>query len=426
MIKPPLWFLLCVCLTAVFTLPRVEQAQAQDSLRIAAVVNDEIISAFDLNSRIRLIILLSNLPNVQKTYNSLAPATLRALIDEKIKLQEAENLGISASQNEIDNAVERVEKRNKLAPGALIGLLQKNGVDLETLFNQLRTDIIWSRIVARKHRKAVSVSDEEVDALLAEDEAARNQPRYRISEIVIPVENPEALKDATDQVRNLVSQLQAGAEFSALARSFSQSPSAPRGGEVGWLRAEQIPVEVRSIVIALQPGQISQPTRITSGYIIFKMHEIRSGAEVAKPDAVLKLSQLHLPLPADAPQDTVTSYLETAHKRGTSSQGCEAFEETASEIGSPLSGSLGEVNLSKLPPAIKEAVASLPAGRASEPIRTNDAVIVFMVCERKDLPVLDNRLTRAEAENRLLSSKLAIYARQEIRKLRRAAYIEVR
>lgn len=402
------------------------EVRSQESLRIAAVVNEEIISAYDLNARMRLIVLLSRLPNTEETYRSLAQPTLRALIDEKIKLQEAEVLGISVSQAEIDRTLGVIEQRNKMNPGALIPILQQNNIDLETLFDQIRADISWTRIVPRKHRNSVTVTEAEIDALLAADEAARNQPRYRISEIVIPVENPEKLNEATSQVKALEAQLKAGADFGALARSFSQSPSATRGGELGWMRADQILQELRPTVLALRPNQISPPMRVSTGFVVVKLHETRSGAIQAQPDAILKLSQLHLPLPGDAPQETVSSYVTTARSKTATVEGCASFDTVAKEIGSTLSGSTGTVKLSKLPVSLREAIDTLPVGKASKPIRTGDAVIVLMICEREDLPVPDTTMSRKEAENRLLTERLGVYARQEIRKLRRAAYIEIR
>lgn len=400
--------------------------RAQESLRIAAVVNEEIISAFDLNARLRLVALMSRLPNTEETYRSLASATLRTLIDEKIKLQEAENLGISVTQDQLDNAVSVIEQRNRLPPGNLIPVLEKNGIDLETLFEQLRSDIVWTRIVTRKHRSSVTITDEEIDAMIAADEAARNQPRYRISEIVIPVESPEKLAEANAQIDSLRIQLQAGAEFSALAQSFSQSPSASRGGDVGWLRSDQIPEEVRSAVLALQPGQITVPIRVPTGFVVIKLNEIRAGGNRQQPDSVLKLNQLHLPLPKGSAPEVVSSYLTRARETTASAQGCTAFEAASKDVGSPLSGSLGEVNLSKLPPALRDAIASLPVGKSSAPIRTAEAVLVLMVCERRELPIPDKSMSREDAERRILSSRLAVYARQEIRELRRAAYVEIR
>ncbi len=401
-------------------------ARAQESLRIAAVVNEEIISAFDLQARLRLIITLSRLPRTDATLKSLVQPTLRALIDEKLKLQEAEKLGISVTQDEMDTSISIIEKRNRIKPNTLIDMLEANAVDPESLFDQLRSEIAWSRIVTRRHRSRVTISDEEIDTAVAAEEAARNQPKYRISEIVIPIESPDNLAQANEQIVNLGNQLRAGADFSALARSFSQSPSASLGGEVGSLRPDQIPTEIRAAVTALQPGQITQPIRVTAGFVMIKLDAVEIGTANQKPDAQLKLSQFHLPLPDDAPQDTVSSYMATARKNTEAAQGCESFADMSKEIGSPLSGGLGEVLLSKLPSRLQDAIRSLPVGKPSAPIRSPDAVIVLMVCERTDIPVPDATVDRDEVKRRIFSDRLAVYARQEIRELRRAAYIEIR
>jgi len=399
---------------------------AQESLRIAAVVNEDIISAFDLQARLRLIITMSQLPKTEATFQSLAPATLRALVDEKLKLQEAEVLNIAVDQNEIDHAISVIETRNRMAPNSLIGILEKNAINPESLFNQIRSEIVWSRIVSRKHGERITIADEDIDKAVQEEETARNQPRYHLSEIAIPVENPENITQVSEQVMNLSAQLENGADFGSLAQSFSQSSSAAHGGDIDWLRLDQLPPEVSSAVSRLQPGQVTRPIRITSGFVLIKLHEIRSGSAPQQPESSLKLNQLHLPLPADAPEDTVTLYMQSASNATETTQGCEAFDVASKKIGSPLSGTLGEVSLSKLPPVFRDALRSLPAGKASAPIRSPDAVIVLMICERKDIPAPDLSVNRKEIEQRIFSQRLAVYARQEIRELRRAAYIELR
>jgi len=420
------WLITVWCLAFFLCAVYGGNARAQESLRIAAVVNEEIVSAFDLQARLRLIITLSRLPRTDATFKSLMQPTLRALIDEKIKFQEAEKLGITVTQDEMDNSISIIENRNRIKPGNLIDMLEDNAIDPESLFDQLRSEIFWSRIITRKHLSRVTISDEEIDKAVAAEETARNQPKYRISEITIPIESPEKVAQANEQIVNLGNKLRAGADFSALARSFSQSSSASRGGELGSLRSDQIPAEIRAAVTGLLPGQITQPMRVTAGFVMVKLHAIESGTANPKPDAQLKLSQFHLPLPHDAPQNTVSSYMATARKNTEAVQGCGPFSDVSKEIGSPLSGSLGEVLLSKLPPRLQNSIRALPIGKPSAPIRSPDAVIVLMICERTGIPVPDTTVDRDAVKQRILSNRLAVYARQEIRELRRAAYIEIR
>ncbi len=426
--KPSLRYRVYSCVLIVFALSVIQtgSVRAQESLRIAAVVNEEVISAYDLQARLQLIILMSRLPKTQETYQSLAPNTLRTLIDEKLKLIEAENLGISINQDDIDNALKMIEQRNRLQPNTLIDIIERNGIDPTTLIEQIRSEIAWSQIIGIKHRDRVLITEEEIAAAVAAEEQARNQPRYRIAEIILTADNPEDLPRANQEALNLEQQILAGADFASLARSFSQSPSAQRGGEAGWLRQDQIPQEIRSAVLALRPGQITRPIRIPTGFVIIKLQEVRTGTETPKPDATLKLSQFHLPLPGDSPDSTVQSYTQTARKLTENVSNCEAFEKVGKESGSPLSGGMGEVSLLRLPPNLQNAIATLPVGTSSAPIRTAEGIIVLMVCEREDLPVPDTSIDSEDIRLKILNERLAVYARQEIRELRRNAFIEIR
>ncbi len=401
-------------------------AQAQETLRIAAVVNEEIISAYDHQSRVRLIVALSRLPQVPDTYQKLAPETLRALIDEKLKLQEAERVGISVSDQDIDYAFSVVEQRTNLQPGQLPTFIDANGLNMETLITQLRANLLWPRIIGKKYRSNFEISEEEIDAGVAEAEAAREQPQYLLSEMLIALDNPSQQQEIEQQVLRMSADLVAGADFASLARSFSRAPSATNGGDLGWMRADQLPPEIAAIVATLAPGQISQPIRVPNAYVILQLRERRSGGQVPQADQTVRLSQVHLALPGDAPDQTVATYIQTLRDKTQALRDCETFDAAGREIGSPLSGALGKIPLKNLPPNLANAVRDLPVGQASAPIRTNDAVLALMVCEREKAPAAPDTASREQVRGQLLSKRMENYARQYLRDLRRAAYIEIR
>ena len=145
-------------------------ALAQNSLRIAAIVNDEAISVYDLNSRVHLALLSSRLPNDAATRRRMQAQILRNLIDEKLKLQEAKKLKITVEKKEIDQAIAELEGRNKMQPGAMRKYLRRRGLDRSTLTSQIEANIAWMKMVSRNVRAQGKIGDDLIVKHLNEDE----------------------------------------------------------------------------------------------------------------------------------------------------------------------------------------------------------------------------------------------------------------
>lgn len=400
--------------------------RAQDTLRIAAVVNDDIISVFDLQSRTMLVTILSKLPRNQQTLQRLAPQVLRLLIDEKLKQQEARRMGIEVSQSDIEAALATAEEIYNYQPGELIDLLEQTGIDVNTLIEQIESEIAWSRIVPSKHGQNVNVTDDDVNKVLAEEEAHQNQPQYLLSELVLSVDSPANLPATKKQAQQLIQEINNGADFESLARTFSQSPSAQNGGALDWLHIDQLPPDVVPVVRSISPGQISAPISVPGAFIIIKLRGTRTQGSDKPGEVIVDLNQFHLDVPGDSTDETVQSYIAIATEKTADVKSCTGMTEAGQEFGSPLSGQLGKVNMSKLPDHIAAVVDSLEENSPSKPVRTEDSVIVLMVCERTD-PNAD-----AEAQKRdriymsIYNDRLTVYARQTIRDLRRSAFIDIR
>ncbi len=398
---------------------------SQDSLKIAAVVNDEVISAFDLQARTMLVIILSKLPRNQQSMQRLAPQVLRSLIDEKLKLQEAEKSGIEVSQEEITNALARVESVNGYQQGQLVSELERLGIGADTLLEQIRSEIAWSLIVPRKYAGNVQITNEDIANALAEEREKENQPRYKLFEIALAVDKPENASKVRAQALQLVEELEAGAKFESLARAFSQTPTAARGGELDWLRLSQLPEPIRPHVQSLRPGQLAGPIAMPGGFMIIRLSEIKEEAST-KASPILNLSQFHLDLPAEADTSVVQSYIDTALKHTQDTDSCSDLEASAADIASPASGNLGDVALPSLPSDLANIVDKLPLNTPSKPVRTSNSVIVLMVCNRTNPDQPSDEAERRRIENRLFAQRINVYARQAIRDLRRNAFIDIR
>ena len=254
----------------------VDRAGSQEAVRIAAVVNNEAISIPDLVARIDIAIVSSRLQISEELRQQLAPQVLRSLIDERLKVQEAERLRVRASRAELANARRTVEQRNGIPAGGLDDFLRRQGLDVASVTEQLRAEILWSKLVRGRLGAAVSVGEGEIDEAIARLEANRGRPEYRVAEIFLAVDSSEREAEVRGAAASLYRQLSAGASFAQIAQQFSQSATAAVGGDIGWVVEGQLPGEIETVLADLEPGSIAPPVRAFDGYYIVSLIDRRT------------------------------------------------------------------------------------------------------------------------------------------------------
>ena len=278
--------LLLLALLPILLAP-ADRAGAQETVGIAAVVNNEAISIPDLVARIDIAVVASRLRVSEELRRQLAPQVLRSLIDERLKVQEAERLGVTVSEAEMANARRSVEQRNGIAAGGLDDFLRSQRLDVAAVTDQLRAEILWSKLVRGRLGPAVSVGEGEIDEALARLEANRGRPEYRVAEIFLAVESSEREGEVRAAATSLYEQVAAGASFAQIASQFSQSATAAVGGDIGWVLEGELPSEIEAALVQLEPGSVAPPVRAFDGYTIVSLIDRRtvlSDAPAAGPD----------------------------------------------------------------------------------------------------------------------------------------------
>ncbi|MDX1482988.1 MAG: peptidylprolyl isomerase [Alphaproteobacteria bacterium] len=399
-------------------------AQPVAVLGILAVVNDEPISAFDLSQRLNFIIRLSNLKDNAKTRRALAPRVLRSLIDETLKLQEIKNQNITVTEAEIQRVMRQWERQNRLPRGQLLPFLKSRGISPSTLTQQVRAAIGWPAVIRRRFIRNIVISEEEIDRALERYTASLQKPRHKAAEIFLPVERPEDESRVRDNANKLLEELRRGADFALLARQFSQSSSAIRGGDLGWVGPGLLPPEVESVLEKLPVGTISKPIRSATGYHLIFLRERRAADAVTGQDATVVLRQILLPVPDSAPPSAWESQANLAKTIKDTATGCADFDTISKELGSTLSGNLGRIKVRELPAQIRGLVATIPIGVASDPQRVEGGLRVIMVCARTGKA--SGPPTRAQIRRMLQVRQLEVRARHYLRDLRQEAFIDIR
>ena len=252
--------------------------------RIAAVVNDDVITTQDLIERINLGIATSGLPNDEATRQRLAPQVLRGFIDEKLQLQEAERLGTEVTEAEIDQAVETIAQRNRTTAADLTRYLAQVGLSPRALRAQLKAQIAWIKVVGREVRPKIVVTQDQIDLAIRRGAAASDGRELQLSEILLPVYDRAQEDTVLNDARGLVTTLRGGASFAALARQVSAAGSAENGGDLGWVPVSAIIPDLRDQISALAVGQVSDPIVSAAGVHIFQVRDQRQQASAGATD----------------------------------------------------------------------------------------------------------------------------------------------
>lgn len=399
-------------------------ARAQEQ-RIAAVVNDDIVSTYDIDSRIGLTILSTGSPNTPETRQRLRPQILRQIIDERIQLQEAKRLGLTIPRTEIEEAFKRLETANRLPPGGLEQIFRQAGVPRSTMEKQIEAGMAWQRLVSGRLRAQIEVSREEVDEVVAKYTKGEPVTEYLLSEIFIPIDNPDQEDEVRRNVDDLIARLGSGAiPFPVAAQQFSQAASAMEGGDIGWIEKDQLDPEAEGVITAAGPGKMTPAIRTAAGFYIYGIRDQRTLKAASPEDARVDIAQITFPVPegtSAADRGAIEALAQTVRE---TVEGCADLDRVAGELRVPPPVRIADVRIGDLAPAMRDRIKSLKVGEASEPAQEGNGYGYVMVCVRTEPQ--SNVPTAGDVEENLTRQRLDNAARRYLRDLRRVAVVDIR
>lgn len=396
-----------------------QQPGAQD--KIAAVVNENVVTTADIYSRVKLALLSAGLPDNDDVRAHLLPQVLRGLIDEQLQLQEAKRLEINVNKPEIQQTMERIAHDNNII-GGMEDYLKQHGASPEALEQQIRANLSWNKVIQRELRPRVEVGDDEVDAALERLRANNGKQEYLVSEIYLGIDSPKDEDQVQQLASNLVQQLKSGASFGAIAHQFSQNTSAAAGGDIGWVQEGQMVPEINKALVDMNPNQIAGPLRAASGFYIIGLREKRTiTADVGASESKIALQQVFHPLDSQNDRKTVTAQATQIAQQIDS---CDTLPgKLTKDFPEWKRQELPETIASKIPGWLNEKIHDLPMGKASAPIITDKGVLIMFVCGRH---AMDSSGLRDSIMNNIGAEKIELQARRLMRDLRRTAYIDLR
>lgn len=425
MVRLPRLLSILAVLAGLCALPAA--ASAQDTYRIIANVNSQGITQHELGQRVKLTMLSSRIADTPANRAQVQRQVLRQMIDERIQLDEGLRSQIKATPTEVNERIQQLEQANRMPPGGIKQALQGSGIELSVLTSQLEASIVWGKLVRRKVRGQIDVTDAEIDEVLNQIRRNVGKSENRIAEIFLAVDRPEQADEVLRNAQRILEQIRVGTPFAVMAQQFSQSASAANGGDLGWVLPGQFDPALEAAIARLQPGRVvDQPVRTASGWHILALIDRRTfGTATSTNPAEIRVNvvQLLLPLPPNASNDEVERSKAEAQKIMAQVTKCADLRAAAARTRGATTSDVDKLRVGDLPTNVAQQVTSTPIGRAIGPFAVQGSIQIIAVCSREG----DGGLPSRDAiQQQILSGKLEGAARRYMRDLRRAAIIDVR
>ena len=387
---------------------------SQDIQAISAIVNDEVISRYDVQQRVQLIVSTSGIKPTQENISRLEAQALRSLVNEKIQLQEAEKLDVPSSEQEVGLMLERIANGSQMSGEEILELINSQGVRPDTLLNQIRAELLWNKIVRGRYGSYVNVNDDEVSIVYDRTIESIGRDQFEISEIFLGYEDSKEEEEANILANRLVEQLREGASFSAVAQQFSQSSTSGQGGYIGWVAEGQLDNEVINAIKSLDKDGISNPINSTGGYYIIRLNDITKAG--GKNPLRNQYDLVSIIFNKENIQD--------ANNFAKEFISCKRIDSLTEKYNEKEVNYIGKRILSELPSDLHEELLNKDAGETLNLREIGDNINLILICDRKD--DIGIQVSRESIEENIYSQKIGMMSRRYLRDLRRDAVIEYR
>jgi peptidyl-prolyl cis-trans isomerase SurA len=245
-----------------------QPASAQGLFDPVIIVNDQIITKYELDQRRRLMDALG-------VRGDLAQQAKDGLIGDRLKVASAAEAGLVTTDEQISKAFEDFAARNGQSLDGVLSMLAGKGVATETLRDFLTTNLVWQTLMRQRYAGFVGVSESEIDAALSATSENTNL-QILISEIVLPF-----IEGQEEEIRKLaadIAKIRSFDEFSDAARQFSVAGSRSDGGKLDWIALSNLPPALRPVLLPLENGQVSEPLELPNAIAIFQMRGLNESA----------------------------------------------------------------------------------------------------------------------------------------------------
>ena len=417
-----------LCLAGGQAFAQGRAAQVIEADRIIAVVNDEVITLNELKARITAVERQLRQQGTQMPPRDvLEKHVLERLIVDRVQIQFARETGLRIDDAQLDQTLARIAEGNRMDLAQFRASLEQDGIPWAKFREDIRDEIIVSRIREREVDSKIVVSEGEIDNFL-ESAGAAGSEEYNLGHILLRVPEqakPEQLVRLKSRAEDIISQLRGGADFAQLAASYSDAPDGLSGGMMGWRPLERLPSLFAEVVPKLKPGEVSDAVRSPAGYHILKLIDRRGGAIKAQPVEQTHARHILIKTSELVSESEAKRRLVGLKERIThGTEFAELARLHSNDLSAAKGGDLGWLSPGDTVPEFERAMNSLKPGEVGEPVKSPFGWHLIQVIERR----MDTSKERVRQSARLaLRERKADEAYQDwLRQMRDRAYVEYR
>lgn len=402
--------------------------------RVVAVVNTEVITARELDQRMVFVEQQLRAQKVQgPPRDALMKQVLERMIVDRAQMQRARDLGLRVDEGQVDRALGRIADENRIPVSELRRRVEGEGTPFARFRDDVREQILLTRLREREVESRVQVSEADVDAFLAES-ATQASPGSELNLAHILVRVPEGasaeqIDDRRRRAEDLARQIKTGADFGRLAASFSDGPEAMSGGSVGWRPADRLPQLFVDAVARLKPGESTGPLRSPAGFHLVKLLERRSGSALGGGQSVKQTQARHIliRITDSVPEAEAERRLRDVRERilAGSAEFADMARQYSADGSSGRGGDLGWIYPGDTVPEFERAMDALGENDISQPVRTSFGVHLIQVLGRRTDEMSADR-QRMLARQALRDRRADENYQDWLRQLRDRTYVEYR
>jgi peptidyl-prolyl cis-trans isomerase SurA len=397
---------------------------------IVAIVNKEVITASELDEAVGMAereLRRRGTPLPERQV--LERQMLERLILSKAQLQLARSSGLRIDELQLDRAVQRVAEGNKLTLADFRQALERDGVSFASWREQVREEMLLTRLREREVDDRVQVSDTELDLFLEQMKSRPEAAEYELAHILIRVPDqasPERIQAARERADKALAEARGGADFATLAASFSDAPDALQGGALGWRNEGRLPELFSSALARMQRGELSPVLRSPAGFHILKLLDRREAGGDSAPVRQTRLRQILIRAnEAVADAEARRRIMQLRARIVAGADFAQIARSNSDDASAARGGELDWVYPGDTVPEFERAYEELKIGEVSQPVRTPFGYHLIQVLERRSSEVSPER-RRLQAREVLRERKADEAYQEWLRQLRDTTYVELK
>jgi peptidyl-prolyl cis-trans isomerase SurA len=398
--------------------------------RIVAVVNNEVITGREVAERVKTVT-----QQLDQRGTTLPPAdilqkqVLERMISDRLQIQLARDTALRVDDLQLDRTVARVAEGNKMSLTDFRLALERDGIQFEKFREEVRNEIMLSRLREREVDSRIAVSENEIEFFLSQKDASKTAAsEYNLAHILLRLPDqasPEQVEKQRARGAEVLLQLRAGADFAKLAVSFSDAPDALQGGAMGWRARDRLPDLYAQALEGMKAGEVSGLLRSPAGFHVLKLVQQRGGGV---PELVEQIHARHILVKTNEIVSEADARRKLTNLRERIVGGAD-FGELAklnSDDSSAVNGGdLGWLYPGDTVPEFERTMTDLKTGEVSQSFKTNFGWHLLQVLERRKADISGER--KVMEARQILRERKADEAYQEwLRQLRDRAFVEYR